>query len=80
MSRFTCPDCQVPYGGDSIAGSTTPHRYQLQGPEPHSFDLCEKCHNRWASKPSNMGKRLPIVARRVARNPSEYLDSSGGDA
>ena len=77
MSNFTCPDCQIPFGSNSIA-STTPHRYRLQGPEPHPFDLCDKCHNRWASKPNTMGKRLPMVAKRVAKNPAEYC--SGGDA
>ena len=81
MSRFTCPNCQVPYGGDSIAGSTATHRYRVVDEEYHRFDLCQKCHDRWTSDtPSAVWKRRQIVAKRVASNPSEYLDSSGGGA
>jgi hypothetical protein len=42
-----------------------------------AFDLCDGCHIKFMRKPSQAAKRYPLIARKVARAPGEYVSSGG---
>ena len=79
MTSFTCPNCNAPFGAQFITGATTPHRYSVTTSDGSklAFDLCDGCHIKFMRKPSQAAKRYPLIARKVARAPGEYVSSGG---